>query len=67
MSDKRDALIAEQQLLIREQKKELIAWRKSGENIRTIIYCVGGPLNDNKLNYTREQMGDFQKIVDELS
>jgi hypothetical protein len=32
----------------------------------TLIYCIGGPLNDNKLKYSNEQLKIFQQIVDEL-
>lgn len=29
-------------------------------------YCIGGPLNDNKLGYSREQMVTFARIGEEL-
>jgi hypothetical protein len=30
------------------------------------IICVGGPLNDNTLRYSSEQLVTFQKILDVL-
>ena len=30
------------------------------------IICIGGPLNDNKLGYSKEQLYTFHRIKDEL-
>lgn len=30
------------------------------------IYCIGGPLNDNKLGYSKEQLATFFRISQEL-
>lgn len=28
-----------------------------------IIYCIGGPLNDNVKNYNKDQLNDFMRIA----
>jgi hypothetical protein len=28
------------------------------------MICIGGPLNDNKLGYSKEQLVTFQKMLD---
>ena len=33
-------------------------------DIQLHIICVGGPLNDNKLGYSRTQLVTFAKIMD---
>lgn len=33
---------------------------------RRIIICIGGPLNDNKLAYSKEQLYPFHRIKEEL-
>jgi len=62
----KNELITKQQLEIESLKSENEFLRKSHDNIFNIIYCIGGPLNDNKLGYTKEQMMDFVKIKNEL-
>ena len=62
--------------------QELIVWQsKQIEELRDMvadlkersrkawmhIYCIGGPLNDNKLGYSKPQMVTFAKIARELS
>lgn len=34
------------------------------DRIRLVCTCIGGPLNDNRLGYTREQMVYFFKIIE---
>ena len=58
-------LIAIQAKKIEEQKLIIKDYKTRMRNIYNIIYCIGGPLNDNKLHYTKEQMIDFQKIAAE--
>jgi hypothetical protein len=58
----KDELIARQQLDIESMKEQIKAYKDSEDNIYNIIYCIGGPLNDNKLGYTKEQMQDFAAI-----
>lgn len=46
-----------------EEPKEVINLEGS-DQFHSMIYCIGGPLNDNKKGYTKEQMADFSKIAD---
>lgn len=59
--------------LIANQAKQIYVLEKLCkqylENVRTVnkmIYCIGGPLNDNKLQYNKEQLQIFFRIVEEL-
>jgi hypothetical protein len=59
--------------LIADQAKQIYVLEKFCkqylENVRTVnkmIYCIGGPLNDNKLQYNKEQLQLFFRIVEEL-
>ena len=66
MSKEKDDLIVAQQLEIRQLQLEA-SWHKSATTkIHRIIYGIGGPLNDNRLQYTKEQMRDFLEIAKEL-
>lgn len=59
-----DEIIAKQQIEI-ENLREWQGWVKIDfENIRSILYCIGGPLNDNVLNYSKEQLSTFFRIAD---
>lgn len=59
-------LIARQARKIEELKDELADLKERARRARLHIYCIGGPLNDNKLGYTREQMVTFALIADDL-
>jgi len=59
-------LIAKQQIEIEELKIEVAEYVESHKNIHMIIYCIGGPLNDNKLMYSHKQMSPFFEISNEL-
>lgn len=61
-----EILIAQQARKIAELEEILKDFNDARDKIRIIIYCVGGPLNDNKLQYTKQQMGDFGRIINEL-
>lgn len=63
MSDKRDKLIASQQLEIFEMKERLANIKKDANAICLSIICIGGPLNDNAKGYTREQKYDWQRVL----
>ena len=58
-------LIAKQQLQIEEMRKTLKECANAFRTIRSVIYCIGGPLNDNKRGYSHEQMKDFLRIANE--
>ena len=59
-------LIARQAKHLEELRDEVAGLKERAMRARLHIYCVGGPLNDNKLGYTREQMVTFARIADEL-
>lgn len=59
-------LIARQAKQLVETQDELDELKERVRRARSHIYCIGGPLNDNKLGYTRDQMVTFSRIADEL-
>jgi hypothetical protein len=59
-------LIARQAKQLEELRDEVADLKERARRARMHIYCIGGPLNDNKLGYTRAQMVTFARIVDEL-
>ena len=44
-------------------KKRIEEMESDFSDITTIIYCVGGPLNDNAYGYTVKQLGPFGRIA----
>ena len=54
-----EKLTAQQALEIANLKEEVQRYQDDRRSIRNIIYCIGGPLNDNKKGYTPNQMKDF--------
>jgi hypothetical protein len=40
--------------------------KERARKARLHIYCIGGPLNDNKLGYSKQQMVTFWRIKEEL-
>ena len=61
-----EKLIAQQALEIAMLKEKLMEYKEAELNIHNYIYAIGGPLNDNKLQYTTEQKKDFYQIIDWL-
>jgi hypothetical protein len=59
-------LIARQAKQLVETQDELDELRERVRRARLHIYCVGGPLNDNMLCYSKPQMVTFARIADEL-
>jgi hypothetical protein len=59
-------LIAQQARRIADLQERLMDFEEAADTIRNVVYCIGGPLNDNKLGYTREQMINFDRIVKAL-
>jgi hypothetical protein len=43
-------------------REELKALHESMEHISNILYCIGGPLNDNAKRYSNEQLKTFFNI-----
>jgi len=61
--DERDNLIAEQQLKIRELEQKKDGYQKSLIEINGLMYCCGGPLNDNYHGYNKDQLKLFFRIA----
>ena len=61
-----ETLIAQQALKIAELEEMLEAHKVAVKKIYNIIYCIGGPLNDNRLNYTPTQQTIFFRISELL-
>ena len=61
-----DELIARQAKHIEELQDALADMIRRVDNARALIYCIGGPLNDNKHWYTRPQLAIFYSIAEEL-
>ena len=59
-----DKLIAKQALRIAELEEENENFKERMKSIYGLIYCVGGPLNDNRDGYTPIQMKTFAEIAD---
>lgn len=62
----KDELITKQQLEIEGLKEEVERYRTAYKKVGSIIYCIGGPLNDNYLQYSRKQMQPFFEISQAL-
>ncbi|OFW47569.1 MAG: hypothetical protein A2163_00675 [Actinobacteria bacterium RBG_13_35_12] len=58
-----DELITKQQLDIEFYKQEVAEYSEKISKIQGLIYCIGGPLNDNRLRYSNEQLVIFSKII----
>lgn len=59
-------LVARQAKQLEELKDENKELKERARKARLHIICIGGPLNDNKLGYSKQQMGTFQRILEEL-
>jgi len=62
-----EELVTKQQLQIEEQKQEIADLREAIRMAKCHIYCIGGPLNDNRLGYSKTQMVTFAEIAQELN
>jgi hypothetical protein len=50
-----------------EKQRQLLKYcRGVATRAHLLMYNIGGPLNDNKLGYTNEQLLIFQQIANEL-
>ena len=63
---KESELIARQAKQLEELRDEVADLKERARRARLHIYCIGGPLNDNKLRYSKQQMVTFWQIADEL-
>ncbi len=59
-------LIARQAKQIEELRDQVADLKARAKRAASHIYCIGGPLNDNRLGYSRQQMVTFSLIADEL-
>lgn len=59
-------LIARQAKQIEELRDEVADLKCRSRKAFSHIYCIGGPLNDNKLGYSKPQMVTFVRIAEEL-
>ena len=58
--------IARQAMRLEALEIENERLRRNIKNAINNIVCIGGPLNDNKLGYSKQQMVTFWRIKDEL-
>lgn len=63
---KKDALIVDQALMIKKLKDENKEYQKSMRNINGMLVGIGGPLNDNKYGYNKEQLKIFFDIENQI-
>ena len=56
-------IIGTQAKKIFELVSEIQQYTQSIRNVTALIYGIGGPLNDNKLKFTKEQLVEFSRIV----
>lgn len=59
-------LIARQAKKLEELSDEVFDLKERARKARLHIYCIGGPLNDNRLGYSKPQMVTFARIAEEL-
>lgn len=59
-------VIARQAVKLERLEAENAHLKSCISRARLHIICIGGPLNDNKLCYSREQMVTFFRIKEEL-
>jgi hypothetical protein len=65
MSDLREVdVIARQAMKIERLEEDNERKRQCLEGAKLYMICIGGPLNDNKLGYSKEQLVTFQKMLD---
>ena len=64
--DKRDTLIAEQQIQIRDLLNEKDETLEVLSAIYLSLVCIGGPLNDNVLNFDHKQRKFLHQIKNEI-
>ena len=53
-------------LKVLEMEEVIKMHEESYKNIHGILYSIGGPLNDNVLQYTNKQLKTFFRISEEL-
>jgi len=56
-------VICRQGMKIESLEERLLLLERAIEDAKMYIYCIGGPLNDNKLNYSKNQLTTFANIA----
>jgi hypothetical protein len=64
--ERKNALIAKQALRISELERENKDMRLCIKKVFSYLYETGGPLNDDKLGFSKEQKKMFSNISDTL-
>jgi hypothetical protein len=59
---KEDQLIADQAKQLWDANERIKRMKYCLDTINKSLICIGGPLNDNNLNYTNEQLALFFRI-----
>lgn len=57
-----EQLTAEQALEIANLKEKLYLLEQDRQRVRDLLFCIGGPLNDNLLGFTTAQLKPFWQI-----
>lgn len=57
-----EGIVSDNHITIRKQHQALAFCESSAKGIVMQIVCIGGPLNDNKLQYSPQQLGIFHQI-----
>ena len=61
--DRNDEIILKQVKRIHELEEELEDCKAAISRVHRTLYAIGGPLNDNKLGFSNEQLGEFRAIA----
>lgn len=57
-----EQLTAEQALEIASLKEKLEGLENDRHAVRNVLFCIGGPLNDNRLGFNAAQLKPFWQI-----
>ena len=59
-------LIVKKQMKIEKLENELRNCKERMKNIHYIIFGIGGPLNDNKNQYSKKQMAEWGLVARQI-
>ncbi len=65
-NSKNDNTIAKQTKELYELKEKLKVYNDVVDSISSRLYCIGGPLNDNVMNYSNKQLKIFFRIAEDI-
>ena len=65
--DTRDKVIVKQQLLIYELEDVIAIYNKRRKSVTRELYSYGGPMNGNKLAFTKKQLKMLGRISEYLN